>query len=141
MFAETRHAADVERERRLAWELEQERRYKRRQAEMELQMLGMKHELVSLKTALQTPVIAHAPCTSHAGSSGQQHAPVVAQTSQPAMFVQGSSQQATPVDLPPSAYIRAVPTQGTSELMMVPYELPSSELGPLMFSQAKPCVS
>lgn len=48
----TKESQEIERKRRLAWEQEQEAKYTQRQAEMERQMLEMRHEIVSLKASI-----------------------------------------------------------------------------------------
>ncbi|KAH9951694.1 hypothetical protein B0H21DRAFT_783446 [Amylocystis lapponica] len=49
VFTATKEAADIERRRRQAWELEQEAKYTKRQAEMEQEMLEMRQEISVLK--------------------------------------------------------------------------------------------
>ncbi|KAF8557004.1 hypothetical protein OG21DRAFT_430135 [Imleria badia] len=48
-LASTREAQDIEHKRRIAWEQEQEAKYKLRQAEMERRMLEMQQEITALK--------------------------------------------------------------------------------------------
>jgi hypothetical protein len=55
MLRDAKRAAEIELQRRFDWEREQERLAKKRQAEMDVQMLSMRHELVSLKSAVHGP--------------------------------------------------------------------------------------
>lgn len=48
-LASTREAQEIERKRRIAWEQEQEAKYRLRQAEMERRMLEMQQEITALK--------------------------------------------------------------------------------------------
>jgi hypothetical protein len=51
MLTATKESQEIERKRRLAWEQEQEAKYTQRQAEMERQMLEMRHEILSLRAS------------------------------------------------------------------------------------------
>ncbi len=59
LVANTHQAAEIERKRRMAWEQEQEAKYAQRQADIERQMLAMRHEIGTLRsmftTSSQTP--------------------------------------------------------------------------------------
>lgn len=52
MLTATKESQEIERQRRIAWEQEQEAKFTQRQAEMEKQMLEMKQEIVSLKALM-----------------------------------------------------------------------------------------
>ncbi|KAJ7682642.1 hypothetical protein DFH06DRAFT_1314835 [Mycena polygramma] len=112
LVASTKHAQDIERTRRLAWEQEQEAKYAKRQAEMEHQMLEMRTELAQLRSlvnANRSPLFT--PYIGSPAIANLRHprpASPISPVSQPSshcqQFVQGSSRlqqlphQADPVD-------------------------------------------
>ncbi|KAJ7684025.1 hypothetical protein B0H17DRAFT_1073292 [Mycena rosella] len=104
LVASTRHAQEIERTRRLAWEKEQEAKYIQRQAEMEHQMLEMRNEISQLRSLINAN---HSPLfTPHNGSpaiANLRHprpaspiSPVSQPSSHSQQFVQGSSRLQPP---------------------------------------------
>ncbi|KAH0839921.1 hypothetical protein J3R83DRAFT_873 [Lanmaoa asiatica] len=65
-LASTREAQEIERKRRIAWEQEQEAKYRLRQAEMERRMVEMRQEI----TALKARVAFNNPTSSSSSSVG-----------------------------------------------------------------------
>ncbi|KAJ7498763.1 hypothetical protein FB451DRAFT_1202938 [Mycena latifolia] len=104
LVASTKHAQEIERTRRLAWEKEQEAKYIQRQAEMERQMLEMRNELSTLRSLIN---VNHSPTfTPHNGSpaiANLRHprpaspiSPVSQPSSHSQQFIQGSSRLQPP---------------------------------------------
>ncbi|KIK67979.1 hypothetical protein GYMLUDRAFT_36783 [Collybiopsis luxurians FD-317 M1] len=90
---ETSQAQENERKRRRVWEQEQEERYAQRQAELERQMMEMRQELSSLRSAFAGGPTADLHITSHhlPTLNQQQHYSPLSHVSE--TFVQGSSSQ------------------------------------------------
>lgn len=86
-LASTRDAQEIERKRRIAWEQEQEARYRLRQAEMERRMVEMQQEITALKA--RVAFNAPAPSSSDGPHSQLEYASLVS-----------SSQQRTPSTSP-----------------------------------------
>lgn len=116
-LASTREAQEIERKRRIAWEQEQEAKYKLRQAEMERRMVEMQQEI----TALKARVVFGAPVSlSSIGASVNVHGSSA--LSQHSQFeyasLVASSQQPTPSTSPtlshPSTPATFSPTAGQS---------------------------
>ncbi|KAJ6539498.1 hypothetical protein B0H19DRAFT_1002927 [Mycena capillaripes] len=107
LVASTKHAQEIERTRRLAWEQEQEIEYIQRQAEMERQILDMRTEIAHLRSlvhANRSPQ--YTPYTSPAIANLRHPRPAspISPVSQPSshsqQFVQGSSRLQQPSSYP-----------------------------------------
>ena len=95
-LASTREAQEIEHKRRIAWEQEQEAKYKLRQAEMERRMVEMQQEITALKARV---AFSNPTSSSSAGSYVNFHShshPVVSQHSQLEYSPFGSMQQQQP---------------------------------------------
>lgn len=102
-LASTREAQEIERRRRIAWEKEQEAKYRLGQAEMERRMLEMRQEI----TALKARVAFSSPASSSAvgASVNVQSNPALSQHSQlEYTSLASSSQQPTPSTSPTLSY-------------------------------------
>ncbi|KAG9317452.1 hypothetical protein JVU11DRAFT_1652 [Chiua virens] len=97
-LASTREAQEIERKRRIAWEQEQEAKYRFRQAEMERRMLEMQQEI----TALKARVAFNSPPSSSFGTSVNVHtgAPLSQYSQLEYATLVSSSQQPTPSTSP-----------------------------------------
>ncbi|KAF9076805.1 hypothetical protein BDP27DRAFT_1413953 [Rhodocollybia butyracea] len=123
---QTNQAHENERKRRMAWEQEQEERYTQRQAELERQMMEMRQELYSLRSAFgasHTSPQAHSPASHNPVT--QYHSPVSDS------FVQGSYSQHYAPD--PSTY--QSPRYDSSALSPPP---PPSSLSPSVSPLLRP---
>lgn len=109
-LASTREAQDIERKRRIAWEQEQEAKYRLRQAEMERRMLEMRQEI----SALKARVAFNTPASSSSSVEACVHVEDNAGLSQHAQFeyasLVSSSQQPTPSTSPTLSHSSTVGT-------------------------------
>lgn len=97
-LASTREAQEIEHKRRIAWEQEQEAKYRLGQAEMERRMLEMRQEITALKArvAFSSP----ASLSAVGASVNAQSNPALSQHSQLEYTSLVSSQQPTPSTSP-----------------------------------------
>ncbi|KAF9247344.1 hypothetical protein BU15DRAFT_84857 [Melanogaster broomeanus] len=98
-LASTREAQEIELKRRIAWEEEQEAKYKLRQAEMERRMLEMRQEI----TALRARVTLNTPASASCGGAPSDYTsnPARLQHSQPEYYPPHiEQQQPTPTTSP-----------------------------------------
>lgn len=98
-LASTREAQEIERKRRIAWEQEQEAKYRLGQAEMERRMLEMRQEIIALKAR----VAFNSPASSSVvgASVNVQSSPALSQHSQfEYASLVSSPQQPTPSTSP-----------------------------------------
>lgn len=57
MLSETKKAQELERQRRIAWEQEQETKSAQQQADMQRQLLEMQQQILSLKSVVKAPML------------------------------------------------------------------------------------
>lgn len=152
-LASTREAQEIERKRRIAWEQEQEAKYRLRQAEMERRMLEMRQEITALKSrvAFSTPASSSSVGTSlhvHGHSALSQHPQLeygsfVSSSQQPTPSTSPTlSHPSTPATLSPTVGERmAVPVLDSAEASTSGSYLPSPLLPPTRFVNVHPSSS
>ncbi|KAH7887617.1 hypothetical protein F5I97DRAFT_1861597 [Phlebopus sp. FC_14] len=150
-LASTRESQEIERKRRLAWEQEQEAKYRLRQAEMERRMIEMRQEISVLKArfAFSTP----APTNGAAASNAAPDPDPVPHSSPSEYAISHVEQQPTPTTSPslshsstcsPNPLPAVAPTgQATSprEASTSSAYLPSPSLPPARFISVDPSSS
>ncbi|KAE9410188.1 hypothetical protein BT96DRAFT_913015 [Gymnopus androsaceus JB14] len=130
VVTQTNQAQENERKRRLAWEQEQEERYAQRQAELEKQMMEMRQEIYTLRSAFaagpqpiphQPTIMTHAPY----------YSPISPISQNSDMFVQGSSSRPIQPEIV-SNYSMSISPPYDSPISTAPPKSASPSISPML---------